>query len=166
VPTTRRSRTIRTPEGDLWSVISDPHHLPRWWPRVTRVEDVRDDAFTQAMRTERGKTVRADFRVRSRNDATHTLVWEQLVEGTPFERVLSAAETEISLAPAEEAANGTQVTIELRQTLSSAAGGNAAPGARSKLVAPLIPRLGGFMVRRAAARTLEEALDGLERIGG
>jgi uncharacterized protein YndB with AHSA1/START domain len=166
VPTTRRSRTIAAPAGDLWSVLADPHHLPRWWPRVTRVEDVREDAFTEVLRTDRGKVVRADFRVRARDDAAHRLVWEQLVQGTPFERVLSTAETEMSLAPAADAARGTEVTIELRQTLSRGAGGTAAPGSGSKLFGSLVPRVGGVMVRRAAARTLEEALDGLERIGG
>ncbi len=30
----------------------------------------------------------------------------------------------------------------------------------------MFPRFGGFIVRRAAAATIDEALDGLERIGG
>ena len=42
------------------------------------------------------------------------------------------------------------MTIELRQTLTRG----------------LRPGFGGHMVRRAAAATLEEALDGLERISG
>jgi hypothetical protein len=41
------------------------------------------------------------------------------------------------------------VTIELRQALNG-----------------FFPRFGGYMVRRAARATLDEALDGLERIGG
>ena len=100
MPRTRRSRTIPIPPAELWRVVSDPHHLPRWWPRVTRMEDVREEAFTQVMTTAKGKTVRADFRVLRRDDGARTLVWEQLVEGTPFARVLSAAETELLLAPA------------------------------------------------------------------
>jgi len=133
------------------------------------MEDVREEAFTQVMTTAKGKTVRADFRVLRRDDGARTLVWEQLVEGTPFARVLSAAETELLLAPAASAAAGagggaeargaTTVTIELRQTLS---GGNP----RSRVMGVMIPRLGGMMVRRAAAATVEEALDGLERISG
>src|SRR4029077_10290309 len=61
VPTARRSRTIAAPVEELWEVIADPHHLPRWWPRVTRVEDVEGNAFTEVMRTAKGKLVRADF---------------------------------------------------------------------------------------------------------
>jgi uncharacterized protein YndB with AHSA1/START domain len=155
VPTTRRSRTIEAPPGELWRTVSDPHHLPRWWPRVTRVEDVRDDEFTEVMLTARGKVVRADFRIVRRYTAHppgRGIVWEQLVDGTPFARVLGAAETEITLEPVQLA---TLVTIELRQTLS-------AREARSRMV----PRLGSLMVARAAAATLDEALDGLERIGG
>jgi hypothetical protein len=41
------------------------------------------------------------------------------------------------------------VTIELRQTLTG-----------------FFPRFGAFLVRRAARATLEEALNGLERISG
>jgi carbon monoxide dehydrogenase subunit G len=130
--------------GELWEVISDPHHLPRWWPRVARVEDVDGGAFTEVMKTTRGKTVRADFELADADEATHTLRWEQRLEGTPFARLLSSADTLVNL---KEAGEGTNVTIELRQTLAG-----------------MLPRLGSFMVRRAAAATIEEALDGLERI--
>ncbi len=127
-------------------MIGDPHHLPRWWPRVDRVEDVEGDAFTEVMKTAKGKLVRADFRLLRSDSDSHSLSWEQLLEGTPFARVLSAAETEVTL---EQADAGTHVTIELRQKLSG-----------------FFPRFGGFMVRRAAAQTLDEALNGLERVSG
>jgi uncharacterized protein YndB with AHSA1/START domain len=146
VPTARRSRIIAAPVQELWEVICDPHHLPRWWPRVNRVEDVEDDAFTEVMRTAKGKLVRADFRLVRSDERAHSLAWQQQLEGTPFARLLSSAETQVILEPAAE---GTSVTIELRQTLSG-----------------FFPRFGGFMVRRAAAATLEEALSGLERISG
>jgi len=29
---------IPAPRADVWNVVSDPYHLPRWWPKVTRVE--------------------------------------------------------------------------------------------------------------------------------
>jgi uncharacterized protein YndB with AHSA1/START domain len=135
---------IAAPVGELWEVISDPHHLPRWWPRVARVEDVDGGAFTEVMKTTRGKTVRADFQLAAADEAAHTLRWEQRLEGTPFARLLSSADTLVSL---RAAGDGTDVTIELRQTLAG-----------------MLPRLGSFMVRRAAAATIEEALDGLERI--
>ena len=63
MPSARRTRTIAAPADELWQLILDPHHLPRWWPRVTRVEDVEGDAFTEVMRTAKGRLVRADFTV-------------------------------------------------------------------------------------------------------
>jgi uncharacterized protein YndB with AHSA1/START domain len=147
VPTARRSRTIAASAEDLWALISDPHHLPRWWPRVTRVEDVTAEAFTEVMTTSRGKVVRADFELLEADAAERTLTWSQRVAGTPFARLLRSAETEVRLAPAE--ASSTVVTIELRQALTG-----------------FFPRFGGFMVRRAAGETIDEALNGLERIHG
>jgi carbon monoxide dehydrogenase subunit G len=90
--------------------------------------------------------VRADFRLRRSASDEQLLVWEQQLAGTPFERLFSSAETRVRLEPV---GIGTRVTLELDQRLSG-----------------FFPRFGGFMVRRAAAATLEQALDGLERIGG
>jgi uncharacterized protein YndB with AHSA1/START domain len=167
MPTARRSRTIAAPVEELWELIGDPHHLPRWWPRVNRVEDVEEDAFTEVMKTAKGKVVRADFQIVQAKGGERALRWRQRVAGTPFARVLKTAETEVSLQPAltsspprsgspKDGLDGsagvteaTEVTIELSQTLSG-----------------FFPRFGGHMVRRAAAATIEEALDGLERIHG
>jgi len=146
VPTARRSRIIAAQAQELWEVIADPHHLPRWWPRVARVEDVEGGAFTEVMKTARGKVVRADFELVDSDERGRTLRWEQRLAGTPFGRLLSSATTTVSLQPAAE---GTRVTIELRQTLTG-----------------FLPRFGSFMVRRAAVATVEEALNGLERISG
>jgi uncharacterized protein YndB with AHSA1/START domain len=146
VPTARRSRLIAAPAQDLWDVIADPHHLPRWWPRVARVEDVEAGAFTEVMKTGRGKTVRADFELVSSDEGARSLSWRQRLAGSPFARVLSEAQTTISL---KEATEGTEVTIVLKQTLAG-----------------ILPRLGSRMVRRAAANTIEQALDGLEHISG
>jgi len=160
VPTARRTRTIAAPVDELWSIVSDPHHLPRWWPRVARVEDVAQGAFTEVMKTAKGKTVRADFDVVEADEQQRSLIWSQRVAGTPFARLLRSAETEVRLADARPAASlaaatdepqgrdaATTVTIELRQALSG-----------------FFPRFGAFMVRRAAAATIDEALEGLERI--
>jgi uncharacterized protein YndB with AHSA1/START domain len=162
VPTARRSRTIAASAEDLWAIVSDPHHLPRWWPRVSRVEDVEDGAFTEVMTTSRGKVVRADFDLVQADGLEHSLTWSQRVEGTPFGRLLKSAETEVRLTPAAQAAQAafgepgtgvagaqTLVTIQLRQSLTG-----------------FFPRFGGFMVRRAAGATIDAALDGLERISG
>jgi uncharacterized protein YndB with AHSA1/START domain len=139
---------ISTPPARLWETISDPHHLPRWWPRVSRVEDVSADAFTEVLRTASGRSVRADFTLLESDERAGRLCWAQCLEGSPFARLLKSAETELRLAEAEDAGT-TQVTIELRQRLHG-----------------ILPRLGARIVRRAAVRTIEEALDGLERIGG
>jgi uncharacterized protein YndB with AHSA1/START domain len=147
----------------MWELVSDPHHLPRWWPRVTRVEDVEEGAFTEVMSTARGKVVRADFDLVEVDQLQRSLTWSQRVQGTPFARLLKSAETEVRLVAATAAGarsseepdtlaggvSATVVTIELRQALAG-----------------FFPRFGGFMVRRAAAATIDAALDGLERISG
>jgi uncharacterized protein YndB with AHSA1/START domain len=147
MPDASRSRTIAAPAEDLWDVISDPHHLPRWWPRVSRVEDVGQDAFTEVLKTAKGKVVRADFELVETDEQAWRIMWSQQVEGTPFARLLRSAETEVRLEA--DTAQATKVTIELRQVLNSG-----------------FPRFGGYMVIRAARATLDEALDGLERIRG
>ena len=146
MPRAQLSRTIDAPLQDVWDLIGDAHHLPRWWPRVERVEEVQDGAFTEVMRTAKGKVVRADFQTAGVDPGAHTLCWEQRLQGTPFERLLRSSETEIALRPVGAA---TEVTIELRQALNGR-----------------VSRLGGFMVRRAALATVDEALANLERIVG
>jgi uncharacterized protein YndB with AHSA1/START domain len=124
--------------------VADPHHLPRWWPRVARVEGVDDHAFTTVLTTEKGRSVRADFRVLE-SEPPRRRAWSQEVEGTPFQSILASSQTELTLEPD---AGATRVTLALRQRLRGLA------------------RLGGFMVRRATARQLDEALEGLERAVG
>jgi carbon monoxide dehydrogenase subunit G len=152
MPTARRTRTIAAPADELWATIRDPHHLPRWWPRVNRVEDVTDTEFTEVLITGAGKYVRADFTLAACDERERRLCWEQRLEGSPFARLLRSAETEVrltDLAVGPSARAATEVTIELRQALHG-----------------FFARFGAYMVRRAATRTIDEALDGLERIGG
>ena len=140
-----RSRVVAAPPEDVWATIGDPYHLPRWWPRVERVELVRGDGFTQLLRTDKGRAIRADFRVvQSRRPELRR--WRQEVAGTPFAGILERSETEIRLEPAGDA--GTRVTLEQDQKLRGMA------------------RFGGFMARRAARRSLDSALDGLETLHG
>jgi uncharacterized protein YndB with AHSA1/START domain len=169
MPTVRRSRTIEASPEDLWEVLGDPHHLPRWWPRVSRVEAVEENAFTEVLTGPSGKIVRADFKLLEQVDGQR-IVWSQQVENTPFARVLRSAETEITLtsASAGHAAGGyrehpsaTEVTIELRQELQ---GFSPRPGSGSWIGG--LSRFGSPLVRRAAHSTIAEALDGLERIVG
>ena len=144
MPTARRSRTVPAPPERVWEIVGDPHHLPRWWPKVTRVEAVTDEHFTEVLSTLDGRSLRADFRV-VESRAPERRMWEQELDGTPFERVFAAASTEVKLLPDD---GGTRVTIVLRQQVRGSA------------------RLGGFMVRRASGRVLDEALDALEALHG
>jgi carbon monoxide dehydrogenase subunit G len=145
VPTTRRSRTIGATPEQVWQTVSDPHHLPRWWPRVQRVEGVERERFTEVLVTDKGRSVRADFRVLE-SSAPEVRRFCQEVEGSPFERLLRSAETEVRLAP--DGAGGTRVTLTIRQRLRG------------------LGAFGGFLVRRATRRQADEALDGLARLHG
>jgi len=146
----RRTRVIKAEPDELWAVIEDPHHFPRWWPGVVRVEGVSDERFTHVYTTKKGRTVRIDFRVLDTEapqaDSPGQRSWEQDIPGTPFERVLREAVTEIWLVPTDNGA--ARVTIVQRQKLRG------------------YSRTGGWMLRRATRARLDEALDGLERIVG
>jgi ribosome-associated toxin RatA of RatAB toxin-antitoxin module len=148
MPTTRRSRMIDAPAERVWELVSDAHHMPRWWPGVSRVEGVDRDRFTQVHMTKKGRGIRLDFDVlESRapgNGAAGVRRFEQEVIGTPFERVLTAAVTSIVVTPAEP--DGSLVELALEQRLRGSS------------------KLGGFMLRRAARARLDEALENLERI--
>lgn len=143
MPTVRRSRTLRATPEELWAIVGDPYHLPRWWPRVTRVENVEGNAFTQVLTTSKGVPVRADFRV-VESAAPSVRRWEQQLVNTPFQRILVASAIELRLEPADAAT--TRVAIMLAQRLRG------------------LGLLGGLMVRSAARRQLDGALDGLEAL--
>ena len=147
MPTVRRSRTLSATPEELWAIVGDAYHLPRWWPRVTRVEGVEGDAFTQVLKTDKGVPVRADFRVvESAPPAVRR--WEQQLANTPFERILTASAVEVRLDPAGagDAAGATRVAITLAQRMRG------------------LGVLGGFMVRAAGRKQLDGALDGLEAL--
>lgn len=146
MPTVARSRSIPAPARRVWDLVADPHNLPRWWPETVRVEDVRGAAgsersrFTQVFRTKAGRTVRADYRCTAARSG-ELLVWEQEIEGTPFEGFLRRAELELRLA-AEPGA--TVVTAEGRRRLRG------------------LSRFGAPIMRRATGRTLSGALAGID----
>jgi uncharacterized protein YndB with AHSA1/START domain len=141
----KRQRTVAAAPDAVWDLVSDPHHLPRWWPQVQRVEEVTGDAWTKVLRTPRGKTVRADYtRVSWR--PRHEIVWRQEVEESPFEAILNESVTTIALEPDGE--HRTRVQLRAEQELHGSY------------------RFGGFMLKRATRRQLDEALDGIERAVG
>ena len=143
--TVKRERTVAAAPDAVWELVSDPYHLPRWWPQVQRVEEVTNDGWTKVLRTPRGKTVRADYtRVTARSE--REFVWRQEVEESPFEAILHEAVTSISLEPVGD--HETRVKLRSEQELHGRY------------------RFGGFMLRRATRRQLAEALDGIERAVG
>lgn len=145
-----RTRTYEAPLGDLWNLVSDPYSLPRWWPRTSRVENVerkdggRRSRWTKVLQTAEGRGVRADYRCLSSAEGER-YVWEQEIEGTPFEKHLQAWRVEIGL---RERDGGTEVSLSSVQTLKG------------------LSRLGSPMMRKAQGAQLDEALDGIERALG
>jgi uncharacterized protein YndB with AHSA1/START domain len=134
-----RSRRVAASPEAVWQILSDPHHLPRWWPGVARVEDVSADRFTEVIPTKRGKPMRLDFRV-VESVAPVRRMWTQELEATPFERLLTAWTTTISLEPDGD---GCIVTLDEHQQLRGTF------------------RAGLLLQRRPARKRLESALAGL-----
>ena len=144
-----RTRTVEAPPGEVWKLVSDPYSLPRWWPRTGRVESVEGDGgrrtrWTKVLETAEGRGVRADYRCISSAEGER-YVWEQELEGTPFERHLNSSRVEIGL---REKGGGTEVKLATVQTLKG------------------MSRLGSPLMRRGQAKLLDEALDGIERALG
>src|SRR5579884_1088296 len=101
MPVARRSRVVGASPEEVWSLVQDPHHIPRWWPDVRRMEDVESDRWTQVFMTRKGRAVRADFHLLESEppgpggDPPGRRIWEQELDGTPFERVLAESITEV-----------------------------------------------------------------------
>lgn len=141
-----RTRSVQAPVGEVWKLVSDPYNLPRWWPRVSRVENVdakpggKRTQWTQVLATSEGRSVRADFRCVSSAEGER-YVWEQELEGTPFERHLNALRVEVGM---RERDGGTEVSLTEEQSLKG------------------MSKLGSPLMKRARKDVLDEALDGIE----
>jgi hypothetical protein len=135
----RRSRTVAAPVDDVWRIVRDPYHLPRWWPRTERVEGVNASGWTSVLMTDKGRSIRADYRVEHSKSGKRR-VWSQELVGTPFESLFREVSFVVELAPAEA---GTEVALETLQRPKGWA------------------RFGGVMLRKAAKRQADEALAGL-----
>jgi len=151
MPVARRSKKIAAAPEDVWALVEDPHHMPRWWPDVKRMEDVGPDRWTQVFMTRKGRAVRADYNLLESEppgpggDPPGRRVWEQEVVGTPFERVLAQSVTELQIEPS---GSGSLVTLAQRQKLRG------------------YSRTGGFLLRRATRDKLSQALEGIDRAVG
>lgn len=145
MPKVSRSRVIAASQAQVWSLVGDPHNLPRWWPRTLRVEDVQGSGkrsrWTLVLETERGSGVRADFRCEAATEPER-LAWAQDIAGTAFERILRQSELEIVIEADRD--SGSRVTLTSDESLRG------------------LSRLGAGMVRGATRRRLDEALDGIE----
>lgn len=132
-----RSRTIEAPPADIWRVLADPYALPRWWPMTRRVEGVTDDGWTMVLGREGGRGVRADQRLEA-SDPPRLRRWALRVDGSPFERLLTASTVEARL-------DAQTLTLTLEQSPRGWG------------------RFGGVMFRRAGGRQLDAALAGMAR---
>lgn len=141
--TTRRSATFAGTRESLWATVGDPHHLPRWWPGVQRVEDVDPDGFTEVLESKRGnKTVRVAFAVVEQTEP-QCCRWRRKFAGPPLERILRRAEVTIELTSETTEPPATRVALTVREL--------AGPG-----------RFG--TVRRTTGEELDQALAELGRI--
>jgi uncharacterized protein YndB with AHSA1/START domain len=132
---------------EVWELISDPYNLPRWWPRTSRVESVdrkpegKRSQWTKVLETAEGRGVRADYRCLSSAQGER-YVWEQQLEGSPFERHLRRSVVEIGLRPGS---SGTEVSLSSEQKLRGTS------------------RLGSPLMRGGQGKILDQALDGIEQ---
>jgi uncharacterized protein YndB with AHSA1/START domain len=142
VPVVTEHSGFDAPLERVWGVVSDPYSLPRWWPRVQRVEEVSDAGWTMVLVSDRGKPIRADYTLADVR-AMERLEWQQELEETPFERMLSLSRLEIDFEH-DDASGSSAVRLRSTERLRGLA------------------RLGSPMVRRATRKRLRQAL---ERLG-
>ena len=147
MPRVTRRRTVEAPVAEVWKLVSDPYALPRWWPRVSRVEDVdarpggRRSQWTKVLETQHGRGVRADYRCVSSAEPER-YVWEQQLEGSPFAKHLKDSRVDVELHAVGE--GETRVVLTSSQTMRG------------------MSRLGGWMMRKGQRDILDAALDGIE----
>jgi len=138
---------IDAPPPRIWEIVADPHHLPRWWPLAVRVENVREAVgedpprWTMVLQSERGASVRADFRGTALVPGER-IAWRQDLADSPFARILKGASVELQM---RSEGVGTAVTLTSDESLRG------------------LSRLGGPMMRRAAKARLDQALLNLDR---
>lgn len=134
----RRERALDATAEEIWRVAGDPYHLPRWWPRAQRVEGVTADAWTVVLGSDRGRAVRADYRLLDEEPGRRR-VWELELEGSPFERIFREQITTLEVGE-----GSARIVVDQK-------------GRR-------FARMGGWMLRGATGRLLDEALEALASV--
>ena len=132
-------RLIAASPEAVWEVLADATTLPRWWPRVTRVEGVMETGFTQVLVSRRGRPIRLDL-LYTEVEPPRRLAWALDIPGGQFERLLREWATGFILTPDSD---GVRVRIDERQIF------------RGSL------KTGSLIQRRAQRRRLQDALAGL-----
>ena len=107
-------------------------------------ETPEERSWTQVLETKDGRGIRADYHCVAATP-NEEFVYEQSIEGTPFERFLHTARTEIRIEPQNGDSKVTLVSVQRLRGLS---------------------RLGSPMMRRAIGKTLDDALSGLQSATG
>ena len=138
---TRRSAVVPAPRERVWELVGDPHHHPRWWPRVERVERVSPRGWTNVAVSSRGNTVRTDWAVEVNQQPVERR-WAQEIAGTPYERLFKRNTVVAKLEHADDGA-GTRVTLAYEQ--------------QPRGMARVMP----FLLKRPMGRQLDEALANL-----
>ena len=164
VPITRRRRTLEAPPDEVWAVVADPHHLPRWWPRAARVEDVARRALDQGAGHRQGPQRARRLPDRGLGAAAAAPLGARSSRSRRSSACCVPSEVEIELAETAQG-SGTEVTLELAQSCAAprASAGScsaARPSARStrrssRWSAPLSamrPRAGGAGARPTPRR--------------
>lgn len=141
---TKRTRQFDASREQIWEIVADPYHEPRWWPLIARVEGVTKRGWTSVAISSRGNAVRTDWVVEVNEQPTRRRWWQEL-EDTPFQKMFKANAREIVL---DKNDSGTRVTLLFDQQIRGL--GNLVP----------------FMFKRAMRGQLEQALDGLAQALG
>ncbi|CAB4871473.1 unannotated protein [freshwater metagenome] len=136
----QRRRVVNASQAQVWETAGDLRRLSRWWPRVVRVESIDASGFTEVLRTDRGRNLRADH-VLEEVDPGRLWRARQTLDDGPFASIFALSVKWVALEPAAD--GSTAVTVGIERRLRGRA------------------RLGGLLLRRAVRRQVSEALDAL-----
>jgi uncharacterized protein YndB with AHSA1/START domain len=111
LPRFAAERTLLAPLADVWSFVSEPYHLPDWWPGVSGVEPDRRGFAPGA----RWKIVGPDRPSLLRKpDASGTLIVLDVVpmRRVAFQLVSQRVDAELELRPVDEDRTAVSLVIE------------------------------------------------------